>query len=139
MHNPFTKATDTNIAVVGIVEHEGKVLMGRKASIEHIFSGSWHIPSGRVQAGESAEEAVVRELKEEAGIDVRIKKLLDENFVAETGHLVKWYLCSAISADLKAGEDLVEVKFVTKEDAQKIAHPKAIGNWPSKVLEFFRS
>ena len=139
MTDPFAKDTDTKTAVVGVVEHEGKVLMGKKVKIDHVFSGGWHIPSGKIQVGETAEEAVIREMKEEAGIDVKVKKLLDESFFAETGLLVKWYLCSPITRDIKPGEDLAEVKFVTKDEARKIAHPKAIFNWPQKVMEFFKS
>ena len=57
-------------AVYGIVMNSGKLLLLR---MRH--TGKYHLPGGGVDLGESLEEALPREISEEAGIDVNIKQL----------------------------------------------------------------
>jgi NAD+ diphosphatase len=53
--------------VIMLAEHEGKLLLGRQ---HHYPPGRYSALAGFLEAGETIEEAVARELKEEAGIDV---------------------------------------------------------------------
>jgi 8-oxo-dGTP diphosphatase len=61
-----------------ILFQDEKVLIARrKPGIKH--AGKWEFPGGKVEAGETPEECLVRELKEELGIAVRIKRFFAEN------------------------------------------------------------
>ena len=55
------------LCVSAVVVDDDRLLMVRRGSGR--ASGSWAIPGGRVQAGELLAEAVVREVREETGID----------------------------------------------------------------------
>lgn len=57
----------TDPAVIVLVEHEGRALLGSNALWE---AGRFSLLAGFVDAGESAEQAVVREIREEAGVPV---------------------------------------------------------------------
>ncbi len=60
-----------------IFNREGKLfltLRGKKAKNER---GKWEIPGGSVEFGETLEEAINREIKEEHGIDIQVIELLD--------------------------------------------------------------
>ncbi|MET8452193.1 NUDIX domain-containing protein [Streptomyces sp. NPDC005209] len=57
-------------AAVCVVD-EGRVLLQRRRD-----DGAWGFPGGAVELGESAEEAAVREVREETGLDVRVTGLL---------------------------------------------------------------
>lgn len=60
-----------------IFNNEGKVLLtlrGAKAKNER---GKWEIPGGGVEFNETFEQAITREMKEELGIDIAVKELLD--------------------------------------------------------------
>lgn len=53
-----------------------KILLVKRGTV--VFKGYWALPGGRVDAGETVEETVVREVKEETGLHVRIVKKIGE-------------------------------------------------------------
>jgi len=58
--------------VCGIIRDErGRVLAGLRPNGKHL-GGLWEFPGGKVDPGESARQALVRELREELGIDVEV-------------------------------------------------------------------
>jgi 8-oxo-dGTP diphosphatase len=59
------------VPCVGAVVHDpaGRLLLIQRAHAPH--PGRWSLPGGRVEPGESVEQAVVREVREETGLDVR--------------------------------------------------------------------
>lgn len=126
------------VAVVGIVEGGGKILLGKKTNIEHILSGAWHIPGGKVEDGESEEQAIKREIKEEAGIEIKVIKFFDGTSDATKNTNIRWYLCQALTHNLKPGDDLAEVKFVHKRKVRVSCGARATDLWPPKVKEYFK-
>ncbi|MES5865540.1 NUDIX domain-containing protein [Bacillus cereus group sp. RP32] len=60
------------VRVTGIlIEHEKVLLVKQK-----VANRNWSLPGGRVENGETLEEAIIREMREETGLEVKIKKLL---------------------------------------------------------------
>jgi len=57
------------VAAVALVDGEGRVLLARRPEGK-AMAGLWEFPGGKVEPGEPPETALVRELKEELGIDV---------------------------------------------------------------------
>jgi 8-oxo-dGTP pyrophosphatase MutT (NUDIX family) len=54
-----------------IVSQDGKILLGKKdPSSGGVYPDCWHIPGGGIEKGEPYEEALRREILEEAGLDV---------------------------------------------------------------------
>jgi mutator protein MutT len=65
---------------VGIIEKNGNILISRRKQDAHL-GDLWELPGGKVHEGESPEQAVVREIREELGIGVRVEILY-----ARVGH-----------------------------------------------------
>ena len=55
---------------VGVILKRGRILIGRRRP-EGLLGGLWELPGGKILPGESPAAAVVREVREELGIDVR--------------------------------------------------------------------
>ena len=62
------------LTVDTVVFHEGKVLLVKRG-VEP-FKGKWALPGGRVECGERVEDAALRELKEETGIEGELVTLI---------------------------------------------------------------
>jgi len=62
------------LTVDGFILKEDKVLLVKRAIPP--FMRSWVLPGGHVNYGETVEEAIKREMKEEVGVEVKIKKLI---------------------------------------------------------------
>jgi 8-oxo-dGTP diphosphatase len=128
------------IAVAGIIEKEGQVLIGKKRKTDnHFLSERWHLPGGKVDSGESEEEALKREMFEEANLDIEVVKLIDEVIMKDHNYKVIWYLCRALNDDLNPGDDLEEVKFVPKKEAKNYCSQTAVSLWPEKVKEYLEA
>ena len=84
------------VAAVVLVDADGRVLLAQRPEGK-AMAGLWEFPGGKVEPGERPESALVRELKEELGIDVTEACLAPFVFAShayETFHLLMpLYLC----------------------------------------------
>jgi len=58
------------VAACALVDADGRVLLAQRPAGKSM-AGLWEFPGGKIEAGERPEETLIRELKEELGIDVR--------------------------------------------------------------------
>src|SRR5215472_14741008 len=52
----------------GLLCCQGRLLLGKRSACRRAYPGVWDVPGGHVEAGETAEQALVRELREELGV-----------------------------------------------------------------------
>ena len=82
--DPFNVPEKRHIAVV-IVVHQQRVLVGKRASNAATAKGFHEFPGGKIEEGESASRAAVRECLEETGLHISIDRQLDRTLTDE-GH-----------------------------------------------------
>lgn len=84
------------VAAVAMVDVDGRVLLARRPEGK-AMAGLWEFPGGKVNDGETPEAAVVRELREELGVDITESCLAPFTFAshryAEAHLLMPLYLC----------------------------------------------
>ncbi|HEX4143053.1 MAG TPA: (deoxy)nucleoside triphosphate pyrophosphohydrolase [Pirellulales bacterium] len=61
---------------IAVIEQEGRFLIGRRGP-DVPLAGLWEFPGGKVEAGETPEQAAVRECREETGLSVVVVGLLE--------------------------------------------------------------
>jgi 8-oxo-dGTP diphosphatase len=98
----------------GIIVHDGRVVLVKRRF--EPLAGQWSIPGGAVEAGETLEDCVVREMSEETGFVVEVGpvvEVLDRITRDDEGRVVYHfvlidYLCRPVGGELRAGSDVAE-------------------------------
>ncbi len=122
-----------------IFSKDGKLLMGKKdPSKGGVYPNSWHIPGGGVDERETLEQALIREVKEEVGIDIDPATITllsnDGTGVSEktlnTGervlvkmHFNRYKIVLDKNADeipLELNDDLIETRWYSKEELPNV-------------------
>jgi len=103
--------------VGAVVVVDGRLLLIRRG--RGPAAGEWSIPGGRVEAGETLAEAVVRELREEAGLEGVCGELLGwvERIGADHHFVILDFRCTLLDdREPVAGDDAAEVAWVPLAD-----------------------
>ena len=105
--------------VAAIIERDGQYFATQRGYGE--FKGGWEFPGGKIEAGESKEEALKREIREELDTQIEIKKhLCTVQYQYETFHLtMHCYICHIVSGELKLIEHQ-DAKWLSKETIDSV-------------------
>lgn len=63
----------TIVVAAAIIRREHRILITRRSAESHL-AGLWEFPGGKVESGESLEAALVREIREELGVEIRVHR-----------------------------------------------------------------
>jgi 8-oxo-dGTP diphosphatase len=111
------------VVAVALVDVDGRVLLAQRP-LGKPMAGLWEFPGGKVREGETPESALIRELKEELGIDVAASCLAPFTFAshayADFHLLMPLYVCRKWEG------------IVTPLEGQSIAwaRPQRLGDYP---------
>ena len=122
---------DPKVAVAVVVAREGCVLLGRRAAWTK-SPGTWSFPAGFVERGEKVEDAALREVREETGLEITLGSFLGVH--SHTGNPVVLLAWAAESSTGHAvpGDDLTELAWVSPSSLPPLAFdhdPAIIARW----------
>lgn len=104
------------VVVAAVTLREGKVMICQRRPEAH--NGlKWEFPGGKLEAGESPEEALRRELREELDIEARVGRVCDAVYhrYADRDVLVLFYRCEILEGEPKC-LDCNAIEWVAAED-----------------------
>ena len=105
--------------VAAIIIHEDKVFATQRGYGE--FKGGWEFPGGKIEEGETPQEALVREIKEELNVEIEVGELLDVvEYDYPNFHLsMDCFICKIKSGELVLNEHEA-AKWLTKETLDSV-------------------
>ena len=109
------------LAVDALTVKDKKILLIKRRFAP--FKGFWALPGGLVEKNETIKQALIREAKEETGLDiipVRLVGIYDEPERDPRGIVSVAFLCKPKNAKTKPGEEVLDVKFFPLEEAVKM-------------------
>lgn len=103
------------IRVVAVIKNENKIFATARGYGE--FKGQWGFPGGKIEAGETPQEALVREIKEELETTIQVGDLIDTiEYDYPTFHLsMDCYWCDVVEGELKLLE-AESARWLSKEE-----------------------
>ena len=116
------------VGVAGALVADGKILLIRRG--REPMRGTWSLPGGALETGETILEGVVREVLEETGLLVRPLELVamldrilrDEQGAVEFHYVLLDWLCELADedgrSDARAGSDAIEVAWMSAEEIE---------------------
>jgi 8-oxo-dGTP pyrophosphatase MutT (NUDIX family) len=113
----------TYFVVTGIVQNpEGKILLLRKSPNDKIYPGKWSFCSGYVKEFEAGEDSVLREIREETGLQATIEKSGKILEIVDDLKQKKWvvacFLCKVNSNGIKLCHENSEYRWVAPEEVK---------------------
>jgi 8-oxo-dGTP diphosphatase len=116
------------LVVCALIIRNWQVLMERHAP-DGINSDEfkWDIPGGKVECGESPEDAVVREILEETGLEIRVIRMVPtlRTSVWQNSKGMRHWILAAYVCEIVSGEPLLndDLQWIDEADIQRLAHP----------------
>jgi len=119
-----------------LIEKDDGLVLIKRGHPPH--KDEWTLPSGFVEADESAEEAAIREAEEETGLKVEIIELAAINSFPEgppVSGIMIFYRMRPVGGDLKAGDDAIDAKVFAPDELPLLpfrTHREMVAEWLDK-------
>ena len=117
------------LSVAAVIVHDDRVVLVRRR--HEPLAGMWSLPGGRVEVGETLDEALRREVREETGREVDVGGLValldrihrDAERRVRFHYVLADYVCYPIGGTLAAGSDASDVATVSEAELARFELP----------------
>jgi 8-oxo-dGTP diphosphatase len=104
----------TRIVVGGAVLDAGRLLAARR-SAPPALAGRWELPGGKLEPGEVPEEGLVRELREELGVEVEPLMRIPGEWPLTPGYVLHVWTARLVGGEPRPLQDHDEVRWLTPD------------------------
>ncbi|MDZ7798240.1 MAG: NUDIX domain-containing protein [Patescibacteria group bacterium] len=110
------------VGVFGIITNEqDKVLLCHRNDYD-----LWNLPGGGLEKGETPWECIVRESKEETGLDVKVSRLMGIYSKPHKDEVVFMFVCNVIDGKLTLNEEARDLRYFALNEIPKNTVPKQV-------------
>ena len=128
------------VSVGAVIVDAGRVLLIKRG--QPPLQGRWSLPGGVVEVGETLQEALVREVREETGFEVEVGPVVEVLERIERGpddrveyhYVIIDYRCLVRGGQLTCGSDADEARWVTASDIASFGVTAAVAGVVHKAL-----
>jgi 8-oxo-dGTP diphosphatase len=109
------------VAVNAVIERDGRYLLARRRDI-----GWWHLVGGGLEYGETIQQGLLREVREEIGVSIDILRLVGVYAKPQKQEVVLTFLChlAADTTEPKTSEEITEIGWFARDDLPQRLLPK---------------
>src|SRR5438034_9472656 len=122
MIRPLDAESSSTIFRIGvfalIFNHEKQILLGHRRDIDW-----WNLPGGGMESGETVDEALCREVREETGLEVKVEQLVGVYSKPQKQEVVLTFLCQVIGGTLQSTEEIRESRYFAPDALPKNTLP----------------
>ncbi|MCC3766983.1 (deoxy)nucleoside triphosphate pyrophosphohydrolase [Streptomyces sp. UNOC14_S4] len=112
--------TTQRVVVAGAVFDGGRLLAARRSSPPEL-AGRWELPGGKLEPGESGEQALVRELREELGVEVEPGERVPGEWPLRPPFVLRVWTAKVVAGEVRALSDHDEVRWVLPREVDDLA------------------
>lgn len=113
------------VGVGTLIIKDGELLLVKRGAKPG--QGRWSIPGGLVELGERVQDTVVREVKEECGLDIEVERLIDvfDSIIRDEKERIQYqfvvvnFLAKIKGGILKNADDVLEARWVPLNEVEK--------------------
>ncbi|MGP3953396.1 (deoxy)nucleoside triphosphate pyrophosphohydrolase [Streptomyces sp. 7N604] len=106
--------------VVGAAVLDGGRLLAARRSAPPALAGRWELPGGKLEPGETPEEGLVRELREELGVEVEPLARIPGEWTLKPGYVLRVWTVRLVAGEPRPLEDHDELRWLTPDRVDEV-------------------
>lgn len=122
------------VVMAAVVEKDGRYMICRRGPGRRL-EGVWEFPGGKLEAGETPEQGLARELREELKIDAEIGRILDAQLESEFNEFIILYYHARIISGEPALTEHSEIRYVLPCELREFEFSTADSKAAAKLVE----
>ncbi|RYJ24637.1 putative mutT-like protein [Streptomyces sp. L-9-10] len=107
------------MVVAGAVYDRGRLLAARRSAPPEL-AGRWELPGGKLEPGEGPEQALVRELREELGVETEPVERIPGEWQLKPGYVLQVWMARLLSGEPRPLEDHDELRWLGPDEIHTV-------------------
>ncbi|AVZ75105.1 DNA mismatch repair protein MutT [Streptomyces lunaelactis] len=110
---------DRVVVVAGALYDKGRLLAARRSAPAEL-AGRWELPGGKLEPGESPEQALVRELREELGVETEPVARIPGEWPLKPGYVLQVWTARLVSGEPEPLEDHDALRWLAPHETDAV-------------------